>query len=343
MNEYGPTEATVWCTAWTDQKEQLQGRIPIGQPIPGAKIYVLDRKLAPVPRGVVGELYVAGKGLTRGYVGHPDLTVDRFIPNPFSEEPGERLYRTGDLVRWNATDNLEYLGRSDAQVKLRGFRIELGDIETVLRQHPAVEDAAVVLKEGKGGKRLVAYLVPASSSAATHSDLRKYLSQKLPDYMVPSTFVALEKLPVTPNGKLDRKALPEPGYENQPHGYIGPRDAIEQALCEILQNLLGVERVGVDDNFFELGGHSLLATQVISESATPFRWNSHSALCSSRRPSPAWRNRSRTARKPPQDGPSLVSVEPREDCRSRSRSSDYGSSSNWNQKASLTTRLPECA
>jgi len=271
VNEYGPTEATVWCTAWTDQQEQLQGRIPIGQPIPGAKIYVLDRKLAPVPQGIVGELYVAGKGLTRGYVGHPDLTADRFIPNPFSEEPGERLYRTGDLVRWNANNDLEYLGRGDAQVKLRGFRIELGDIESVLRQHPAVEDVAVVLKEGKGGKRLVAYLVPANPSASSHSDLRKYLSQKLPDYMVPSTFVTLEKLPVTPNGKVDRKSLPEPDYESQPHGYIGPRDAIEQALCEILKNLLGVERVGVDDNFFELGGHSLLATQVMSQVRTIFQ------------------------------------------------------------------------
>jgi amino acid adenylation domain-containing protein/non-ribosomal peptide synthase protein (TIGR01720 family) len=265
VNEYGPTEATVWCTAWSDEQEQLQGRIPIGRPIPGAKVYVLDRKLAPAPQGVVGELYVAGKGLTRGYVEHPDLTADRFIPNPFSEEPGERLYRTGDLVRWNANQNLEYLGRSDEQIKLRGFRIELGDIESVLRQHPAVADVAVVLREGNGGKRLVAYLVLANAMASSHAELRKYLSQKLPDYMIPTMFVALEKLPVTPNGKIDRKSLPEPERDGLPRGYAGPRDAIEQALCGILENLLGLERVGVDDNFFELGGHSLLATQVMSQ------------------------------------------------------------------------------
>ena len=271
VNEYGPTEASVWCTAWTDDHEQLPERIPIGRPIPGATVYVLDANLTLVPRGIIGELYVAGLGLARGYVGHPDITADRFVPNPLSEDPGTRLYRTGDLVRWNTNWNLEYLGRRDSQVKLRGFRIELREIEAALLQHPAVADAVVVLRESNTGKRLAAYFVLNGASAAIQSELRSYLEKRLPDYMVPTVFVALDKLPLTPNGKLDRKALPEPEQDICAREYTEPRDGIEQALCGILQNVLAVERVGVDDNFFELGGHSLLATQVMSQVRSIFQ------------------------------------------------------------------------
>jgi amino acid adenylation domain-containing protein/non-ribosomal peptide synthase protein (TIGR01720 family) len=264
-NEYGPTEATVWCTAWCDDGNELRGRVPVGQPVANARVFVLDRDLGLVPQGVAGELWISGPGLSRGYLGRPHLTAEKFLPNPFSEAPGERLYQTGDLVRWNSGGNLEYLGRRDEQVKLRGFRIELGEIEAALRRHAALKDAAVVLGEVKGDKRLVAYCVPAHSSAPAGHELRRDLLRKLPDYMVPGIFVILEKLPLTPNGKLDRKALAAAKHEAEARQYTEPRDPVEQALCGILENLLGVDRVGIADNFFELGGHSLLATQVMSQ------------------------------------------------------------------------------
>ena len=314
VNEYGPTEASVWCTAWTDDQEQLPGRIPIGRPIPGATVYVLDANLAPVPRGIIGELYVAGPGLARGYVGHPDITADRFIPNPLSEYPGTRLYRTGDLVRWNTNWNLEYLGRRDSQVKLRGFRIELGEIEAALRQHPAIADVVVVLRESNTGKRLAAYFVPRGASAASQSELRRYLAQRLPDYMIPTVFVGLEKLPLTPNGKLDRKALPEPEQDSQAREYTEPRDGIEQALCGILQNVLAIERVGVDDNFFELGGHSLLATQVMSQVRSIFQVELPLRVLFEVPSVRGLAERVRTVRNViQQPGPSLMRAESRED------------------------------
>ena len=270
VNEYGPTEATVWCAAWSDDGQQLRGRVPIGRPVANATIYILDRTLAPVPQGVVGELYVGGPGLTRGYLGKPDLTAERFLPNPFSETAGERLYLTGDLVRWNSLNQLEYLGRSDQQVKLRGFRIELGEVEAVIRQHPAIKDVAITLRESTGGKQLVAYIVPTDSRGPGRQELRKDLLQKLPDYMVPGIYVVLEKLPLTPNGKVDRKALPDPGRESE-RVYGEPRDAVEQALCEVFALVLGMDQAGIGDNFFELGGHSLLATQVMSQVRSMFQ------------------------------------------------------------------------
>ena len=271
VNEYGPTEATVWCTAWSDGREEIRGRVPIGQPVANAQLYVLDRHRAPVPQGVAGELYVGGPGLTRGYPGRPELTAERFIPNPFNKTIGERLYQTGDLVRWNSSGHLEYLGRRDEQVKLRGFRIEPGEIEAVLRQHPAVQDAAVVLREMKRDKRLVAYVTADHLPGPSSQELRKHLLQKLPDYMVPGIFVALEKLPLTPNGKVDRKSLPSPELQAQPRQYAEPRDAVEQVLCGILEDVLDLDSAGVDDNFFELGGHSLLATRVMSQVRSVFQ------------------------------------------------------------------------
>jgi acyl carrier protein len=223
--------------------------------------------MSPAPVGVAGELYVGGDGLARGYLGRPALTAERFVPDPFSSEPGGRLYRTGDLVRYTASGELHYLGRLDHQVKIRGFRIELGEIEAVLSSHDGVRECVVIAREdAPGEKRLVAYIVGAAGDAEGVARLRAYAAERLPAYMVPSAFVVLEELPLTPNGKVDRKALPAP--EGRPEGaadYVEPRNETERALARIWAGVLGVERVGAEDNFFDLGGHSLLATQVILE------------------------------------------------------------------------------
>jgi acyl carrier protein len=220
-----------------------------------------------VPIGVPGELYVAGAGLARGYLGRPGLTAERFVPDPFSETAGARMYRTGDLMRRRSDGALEFLGRTDHQVKLRGFRIELGEIEATLARHPAVGRTAVLATEDESGdKRLVAYVVPAAGETPAISDLRGYLRRTLPDYMVPSVFVMLDNLPRTASGKLDRSALPPPerqSPESAP-GYVAPQSAVEQVLAGICGEVLGVERMGAHDDFFALGGHSLLATRVIA-------------------------------------------------------------------------------
>ncbi|HVG44622.1 MAG TPA: amino acid adenylation domain-containing protein, partial [Longimicrobium sp.] len=259
VNMYGPTETTVWSA--THAVEVVEGPIPIGHAIANTRVYVLDAALRPQPAGVPGELFIGGHGVTRGYLGRPDLTADRFVPDAFSAEPGARLYRTGDRARWMAEGVLEYLGRLDAQVKVRGFRIEPGEIEAVLRRHPAVVECAVVARTAAAGDtRLVAYVVGAAEADA----LRAHLRESLPEYMVPSAFVFLDALPLTPNGKLDRKALPAPELAPAEGRYVAPRTPVEEVLAGIWAEVLRLERVGVTESFFELGGHSLLATRAVS-------------------------------------------------------------------------------
>ena len=263
-NLYGPTEATANAIAG-----RITGERPItlGKPIDNTKVVLLDANLQPVPVGVTGELYIGGIGLARGYLGRPDLTAEKFIPHPFSNEPGARLYKTGDLVRYLADGNIEFLGRLDQQVKIRGFRIELGEIESALAQHSAVQEVAVLVREDvPGDKRLVAYVVLAKQQLLTSTELRTFVKAKLPDYMVPSVFVFLDSLPLTPNGKVDRKALPAPDGRRLERGedVSAPRTPVEEMLAGIWAQVLKLENIGIHDNFFDLGGHSLLATQVIS-------------------------------------------------------------------------------
>ncbi|MFY0566439.1 amino acid adenylation domain-containing protein [Archangium lansingense] len=270
LNGYGPTETTVCATLATCEPDGQ--RPPIGRPLPNFQLYVLDERLQPVPTGVPGELYIGGVGVSRGYLHRPELTAEKFLPNPYSAVPGARLYRTGDLVRYRADGNLEYLGRTDFQVKVRGFRIELGELESVLDKHPGVRQGIVLVREDKpGDKRLVAYVVPSQQQAPTASELRAYLKEHLPEYMVPSAFVALEQVPLTPNGKVDRKALPAPEASASAAEYIAPRTPTEELLAGIWSEILSVPRVGSEDSFFELGGHSLLATQVLSRVRTTFQ------------------------------------------------------------------------
>jgi amino acid adenylation domain-containing protein len=273
VNMYGITETTVHVTYRPLSERDLTSGSIIGIPIPDVQVYILNAgQLVPV--GVPGEMFVGGEGLGRGYLNRPELTAERFIPNPFGQTEGERLYRTGDLARYLPDGSIEFLGRIDQQVKIRGFRIELGEIETILGDHPQVVEAIVAAREnGQGEKRLVAYVVPEQGQAATLNELRSFLKQKLPDYMVPSTFVFLDVLPLTPNGKVDRKALPEPD-DSRPElidGYVAPSTPIEKALAEMWMQVLDVEKVGIHDNFFDLGGHSLLAMQLISRVRNSFQ------------------------------------------------------------------------
>ncbi|WP_420124961.1 amino acid adenylation domain-containing protein, partial [Longimicrobium sp.] len=261
-NEYGPTETVVGCSIHTlYASEAPAGAVSIGRPSPGTALYVLDTAGQPAPVGVPGELHVGGGQLGRGYLARPALTAEKYVPDPFSLDPGARLYRTGDLVRWGADGELEFLGRLDEQVKIRGFRIELGEIEAALRQAPGVDDGTVIVREdGPGDRRLVAYVVGDAEAEA----LRERLLQSLPEYMVPAAFVPMDALPLTPNGKLDRKALPAPeGDAYARRSYEAPLGETETALAEIWAEVLGVERVGRWDHFFELGGHSLLAIRLI--------------------------------------------------------------------------------
>jgi amino acid adenylation domain-containing protein len=267
VNAYGPTEATVWATHYPVPRPPDSGSIPIGRPLIHTRVHVLDEQQRPVPAGVAGELYIGGIGVARGYLNRPELTAQRFIADPFGAGAGERLYRSGDLARYRADGNLEFLGRIDQQIKLRGFRIEPGEIEAVLRQFPAVSDAAVLAREDQpGDQRLVAYVVALPGAGPTPAALREFALRELPDYMVPAAYVMLGSLPLTPNGKLDRKALPAPTEENlsRTQGYVAPGNAVEQALCGLWSELLEVERIGIHDDFFELGGHSLLVTQLVS-------------------------------------------------------------------------------
>ncbi|MDT3395986.1 amino acid adenylation domain-containing protein [Streptomyces sp. B1866] len=263
-NLYGPTEAAVDVTAWACGRGDGPGPVPIGRPIANTQTYVLDGRLRPVPVGVVGELCVGGRNLARGYLNKPELTAERFVPDPFSAAPGARLYRTGDLARWRPDGVLEFLGRMDHQVKVRGLRIEPGEIESVLTEHPGVRQAVVSARaRAAHDVRLVAHLTAADGPAPTAAELAAHLRERLPDYMVPSAFVTLPALPLGPNGKVDRAALPEPDGERPDlaAAYVAPGEGLERDLAELWRDLLGVARVGVHDNVFDLGGHSLLMVE----------------------------------------------------------------------------------
>ncbi|HEU4323408.1 MAG TPA: amino acid adenylation domain-containing protein [Roseiflexaceae bacterium] len=297
LNTYGPTEATVVATLFPVPAEpsgETQREVPIGRPLRNLAAYVLDRSLAPVPVGVPGELCIGGAGLARGYLGRPELTAERFVPNPFAErleardvrlgdserqasslKPlASRLYRTGDLVRWLPDGTLEFLGRVDHQVKIRGFRIELGEVETALRQSPLIAEAVVAAREDQpGDKRLIAYIVPQDGKEPTTGELRSFLRTRLPDYMLPTAYVPLERLPLTSSGKVNMRALPPPDSSRLEIGgsFVAPRTPTEEQIAELWKSVLKLERVGVYDNFFELGGHSLLATQLIARLRATFQ------------------------------------------------------------------------
>jgi amino acid adenylation domain-containing protein len=261
LNLYGPSEDTTYST-FTLVPRGAAGEPTIGRAVAGSRAYVLDRALEPCPPGVPGELYLGGAGLARGYLHRPELTAERFVPDPFAAAPGERLYRTGDLARWLPGGELEFLGRIDHQVKVRGFRIELGEIEAALLAHPAVREAVVVARGESDDVQLVAYLVGRNGELEVAA-LRGWLAGRLPGYMVPAAWSVLAALPLTPNGKVDRKALPEPVRVETAAGYVAPQGPVEELVAEIWSELLRVERVGSHDSFFALGGHSLLATRVL--------------------------------------------------------------------------------
>ncbi|HEY0735645.1 MAG TPA: amino acid adenylation domain-containing protein [Herpetosiphonaceae bacterium] len=267
INEYGPTETVVGCCIYEiPPTGAISSIIPIGRPIANVQIYVLDRQLQPVPVAVPGELYIGGVQLARGYVNRPDLTAERFLPHPFSTDPGARLYRTGDLARYRADGTIEFLGRIDQQVKIRGFRIELGEIEAQLNHHPAVHEAVVDVRDTGLGTQLIAYVVPNENVTAEPIDhhLREYVKARLPEYMIPAAFVVLDALPLTSNGKINRQALPMPDFGKTATAFVAPRNEIEHIVAEVWRDLLQLQRVSVHSRFLDLGGHSLLATRVTS-------------------------------------------------------------------------------
>jgi acyl-coenzyme A synthetase/AMP-(fatty) acid ligase len=266
FNHYGPSETHVVTSLL------LPGRAgdwpalpPLGRPIINTEIYVLDRYLQPVPVGIPGELYIGGACLAHGYLKRPGLTAERFIPNSFSDKPGSRMYKTGDVTRYLADGNLEFLGRNDFQVKIRGMRVEMGEIEVELKRHPAIREAAVIFAKDNQDCRLIAYLVFHPGQAVDSRQVRAFLRERLPEYMLPSVITFLNEFPITPSGKIDRRALPVPEKDpDSSEGYVAPRTDLEAVLAGIFSDVLQVERIGVLDDFFELGGHSLLATQISS-------------------------------------------------------------------------------
>ncbi|CRM99799.1 Linear gramicidin synthase subunit D [Pseudomonas sp. 34 E 7] len=269
FNGYGPTETVVTPLLWKARKGDPCGAVyaPIGTLLGNRSGYVLDAQLNLQPIGVAGELYLGGEGVARGYLERPALTAERFVPDPFGK-PGSRVYRSGDLTRGRPDGVVDYLGRVDHQVKIRGFRIELGEIEARLREQDSVGETVVVAQEGSTGKQLVAYVVPADATLADQTEfrdsLRRALKSGLPDYMVPAHFVFLAQMPLTPNGKLDRKGLPLPDASQMQQQYVAPHTELEQQIAAIWADVLHLAQVGLNDNFFEVGGHSLLAIQITS-------------------------------------------------------------------------------
>jgi len=275
FNHYGPTETTVGVTTYRvgpDDATETSATVPIGRPLANTRLYILDRRMQPVAVGIPGELFVGGDCLARGYLNRPELTAAAFIPDPFGAASGARLYRTGDLARYLPDGNVEFLGRLDHQVKIRGFRIELGEIEAALSEHPSVRESLVLTyggggdNDGGGNQRLVAYAVAEAGQTPAPGELRGFLKEKLPEYMIPSAFMLLDALPLTPHGKFDRRALPAPEFDGDAEAatFVAPRTPVEQTLADIWSQVLGVGNIGVDDNFFELGGDSILSIQIIA-------------------------------------------------------------------------------
>jgi amino acid adenylation domain-containing protein len=264
INTYGPTEASIAATAYQPRADDpIPEKIPIGRPVPNVRIYLLDPKLTPVPVGTAGELHIGGAGVAQGYLNRPELTAEKFIADPFSSEPGARLYKTGDLARYLPSGDIDFIGRTDDQIKIRGFRVELGEIEFALAKHPGIREVAVVAREEvPGEKRLVAYIVTAQADAASTTELRRHLQRTLPDHMVPSTFVVLSTMPMTSNGKIDRKGLPAPEPESS-REIVAATDDLESRLVKIWEGILGKKPIGIRDDFFALGGHSLLAARLM--------------------------------------------------------------------------------
>jgi acyl carrier protein len=271
-NLYGPTEAAVDVTYWACQRDSKRPVVPIGRPVANTQIYILDRRMQPVPIGVTGELYIGGVQVARGYLNRPELTAERFVKDPFSEVTGARLYRTGDLARYLPDGAVEYLGRVDFQVKIRGLRVELGEIEARIEECNGVGRCVVILREDvPGDKRIVAYYVKGAGADLDDGNLRNHLQEKLPEYMVPQHFVELGQMPLTASGKVDRKALPKLDVvRKDERQYLAPRNKAEKTVAEIWQELLGVEKVGLNDNFFELGGHSLLVMRMVGRFKSQF-------------------------------------------------------------------------
>jgi acyl carrier protein len=262
---YGPTETTVWSTICEINRETET--ITIGRPIANTQIYILDQNLEPTPIGVAGELYIAGDGVARGYLKQPELTAERFLPDPFRNKPGTYMYKTGDQARYLPDGRIDFLGRADFQVKVRGFRIELGEIEAILNKHPKIRQAVVIAREDSpGDKRLVAYLISETDQQPEAGELRQFLRLKLPEYMVPSAFEFLDEFPMTPNRKVNRTALPVPDTSQlkAERNLVLPRTPTEEKISNIWALVLGIEKLNIHDSFFDLGGHSLLATRVIS-------------------------------------------------------------------------------
>jgi amino acid adenylation domain-containing protein len=276
INGYGPTESTTFtcCYSIPRQLDGVPSSIPIGRPIGNTQVYLLDARLELVPIGIPGELYIGGDGLARGYLNRPELTAEKFIANPFCADPASRLYKTGDLARYLPDGNIEFLGRMDNQVKIRGYRIELSEIEVTLKHHPSVREAVVIARDDVAGdKRLVAYLIASPAQHPAPQQLRDFLKEKLPEYMIPNVFMFLKSLPRTPSGKVDRRALPVPegGRPELARDYVAPRNETQKLLTTIWLEVLKLEKVGIYDNFFDLGGHSLLATRVVSKIREVFR------------------------------------------------------------------------
>ena len=286
-NEYGPTETVVGCVVHEASKDKVSGSVSIGKPLQNTQVYVLDKLLTAVPEGMTGELYIGGLGVARGYLNKPELTADKFIPNPFGDELGDRIYKTGDLVRVLNDGNLIFLGRADDQVKIRGYRIELGEINSILNNYEDLKDAIAIIREDKPNiKRLVAYYISNAKGKVSTNDLRDYASQKLPDYMVPALFVEVDEFPLTTNGKVDRKELPVPDLNNIDVStkYESPTTENEIIIAEAVQQVLNISKVGIHDNFFELGGDSIIGIQVISKvkqagiSITPVQLFQHQTI-----------------------------------------------------------------